>query len=261
MIFEKTHTLTIQTPEGVHFSLNLAGPVTRFLAWAIDFGVIMVASIFINRLVMIFGVISYDIASAVSIVAYFILSIGYSIILEWFWQGRTLGKRLLRLRVMDVQGLRLRFNQIVIRNLLRFIDSIPAFYLVGGVACLVTAKAQRLGDVAANTIVVRTPVIHEPDLDQILSEKFNSFRNYPHLEARLRQRVTPAQADIALQALLRRDDMDPVARIAFFKDMASGFKRVVEFPEEATDGLSDEQYIRNIVEVLFRKRMTAGSDV
>jgi hypothetical protein len=155
---------------------------------------------------------------------------------------------------MDVQGLRLRFSQVVIRNLLRFVDSLPAFYMVGGIACLISQRAQRLGDFAANTIVVWNPRISEPDLDQLLEGKYNSFHDYPHLEARLRQHVTPQQAGIALQAVLRRDELTPQARIELFRDLASHFKRIVAFPEEATEGISDEQYLRNVVDVLFPSR-------
>jgi len=51
--------------------------------------------------------------------------------------------------------------------------------------------AAAAGDLAANTIVVRHPAAAEPDFEKILPGKFNSFREYPHLAARLRQNVTP----------------------------------------------------------------------
>src|SRR5262249_10287845 len=168
--------------------------------------------------------ISVDIAKAVTLLCYFVLSVGYGMILEWHWRGQTLGKRLLRLRVVDAQGLRLQFSQVAIRNLLRFVDSLPFFYLLGGMACLFSRRAQRLGDFAANTIVVRTPQVAEPDLDQLLAGKYNSLRDYPHLEARLRQRVSPADAGIALQALLRRELLEPAARVELFSEIAQHFK-------------------------------------
>ena len=159
---------------------------------------------------------------------------------------------LFHLRVMDAQALRLQFSQIVIRNLLRFIDSLPIFYLVGGLACLITRHAQRLGDLASNTVVVWTPPIPEPHLDQLLKDKYNSFHDFPRLEARLRQRASPQEAGVALQALLRRDKLDPQARVDLFEDIASHFRALVEFPQEAVHGISDEQYVRNIVDVLYR---------
>jgi uncharacterized RDD family membrane protein YckC len=246
--------LTIKTPEGIKFSLRLAGPVTRFLSWAVDLGTVFAIISILNVVLGIFGVISRDLAVAANIVAFFLVSIGYGIITEWYWQGQTLGKKLLRLRVMDEQGLRLQFSQIVIRNLLRFIDSLPALYLVGGLFCLFNKRAQRLGDFAANTIVIWAPHVDEPDLNQLLEDKYNSFRAYPHLEARLRQHITPAEAQIAIQSIVRRDDLDPQARIALFRELTAYFKTIVNFPQEATDGLSDEQYVRNLVEAIFRPK-------
>jgi uncharacterized RDD family membrane protein YckC len=250
----RINTLTIKTPEGIEFSLRLAGPVTRFLAWAVDLGTVIAIISILNVAVGILGVISRDLAMAANIVAFFVVFIGYGILTEWYWQGQTLGKKLLRLRVMDEQGLRLQFSQIMIRNLLRFIDSLPALYLVGGLVCLFNKRAQRLGDFAANTIVVWSPYVSEPDLNQLLKGKYNSFREYPHLEARLRQHITPAEAQIAVQSIVRRDDLDPQARVELFRELTSYFKTVVRFPQEATDGIPDEQYVRNVVEAIFKAK-------
>jgi uncharacterized RDD family membrane protein YckC len=248
---EKTNTLLIKTPEGIIFSILLAGPVTRFLAWTIDLAVIISASSVVGAMLGIFGIVSIDFANALAILAYFLISIGYGILAEWYWKGQTIGKRLLRLRVMDVHGLRLQFSQIMIRNLMRFVDSLPGLYALGGVACLLSKRAQRLGDVAANTIVVRNQKITHPDLKQLVSGKYNSLRDYPHLVARLRQKVTPQDAGIALQSLLRRDSLQPQARVELFEQIYSHFRSIVEFPEEATYGITDEQYVRNVVDILY----------
>lgn len=257
MLQGKTNALTVKTPEGIAFSLLLAGPITRFLAWAVDVACILVIVQIVGVLLGVLGVISRDLALGVPIIAYFVISIGYGITMEWYWHGQTLGKRLLRLRVIDEQGLRLQFSQIVVRNLLRSVDSMPAFYVVGGLACLISRRGQRLGDFAANTIVVWNPRISEPNLNQLLAGKFNSFRDYPHLEARLRQNISPQETGIALQALLRRNELDPPARAELFRDIASHFRSIVAFPQEATDGLSDEQYVRNVVDALFRPHPAA----
>ena len=254
MNHNNTNTMNIRTPEGIVFSLHLAGPITRFLAWVIDLFFIMVVTNVTSAVVGLVGIISWDIAAALSVLGYFIVSMGYGVVMEYFWRGQTLGKRLFSLRVMDVQGLNLEFSQIVIRNLLRFVDSLPLFYLVGGVTSVISSKAQRLGDIAANTIVVRNPTRLEPDLDQVLPDKYNSFHDHPLLEARLRKHVTPQQAGIALQALFRREQLDPEARIELFQEIAAYFKKVVAFPQETQDGISDEQYVRNLVDTLFRPK-------
>ena len=249
---ESKNALRIRTPEGVTFSLELASPVARCLACAVDLACVSVASNAVGTALGVLGFVSRDLALSLAIVAYFAISIGYGIALEWLWRGQTLGKRLLRLQVMDENGLRVRFPQIAIRNLLRFADMLPAYYLVGGVACLASRRCQRLGDVAAGTVVVRHPVLREPDLEELLPEKYNSFRDYPHLEARLRQATSPAEAGLALEALVRRNEFDPSARLRLFARLAEHFRKLVAFPEPATQGLTDEQYIRNVVEVLFR---------
>jgi uncharacterized RDD family membrane protein YckC len=250
----KTNTLQIRTPEGVVFSELLAGPVIRFLAWAVDLLCITALMMILGFLLTVLELLSADVAGAAYALGYFAISIGYGIGCEWLWRGQTVGKKLLRLRVMDAEGLRLQFGQIVIRNLLRFVDTLPLLYFVGGVACWLSRKNQRLGDLAANTVVVRNPRVAEPDLDQLLAGRYNSLRQYPHLEARLRQRVTPAEAAIASQALLRREDFDPYARVELFEDLAKHFQAKVEFPSEATEGVSDEQYARNVADVLYRTR-------
>ena len=250
----KTSALEIRTPEGVLFSQLLAGPVTRAAAWAVDVTCIGALLTVLSFLLLPLQIISPNLGAAAATLGYFGLSIGYGVACEWWWRGQTVGKRILRLRVVDAEGLRLQFNQIVTRNLLRFVDSLPLFYFVGGLVCWFSPKCQRLGDIAANTIVIRQPRLAQPDLDQLLAGKYNSLRQHPHLAARLRQRVSPAEAAVALQALLRRDEFEPVARVELFGELAAHFRGLVELPSEALEGITDEQFLRNVVDVVYRSR-------
>lgn len=244
--------MTIHTPEGLTFALRLGGPLVRLLAFLVDLMCIAVLTRVITALFGLIGLISADVYSALSILTYFAVSMGYGMVLEWTWHGQTVGKRLLGLRVMDAQGLSLGFYQVALRNLLRLVDILPAFYLLGGLCMLISPVNQRLGDLAAGTIVVWTPATPQPDLSQLFAGKFNSFRAYPHLCARLRQKTTPAEADLALAALLRRESLEPQARVSLFSAIAAHFRNRVTFPDDATVGLSDEQITRNLVEILFR---------
>jgi len=250
-MIKSSGTLRVQTPEGISFSFLLATPVSRLLAWVIDLACIVGATGVITRFLSLLKVLSPDVAQAATVVIYFVISIGYGIAFEWYWRGQTLGKRTLRLRVLDAQGLHLKFDQVVLRNLFRFVDGLPVFYMLGGVACLLTRNAQRIGDIAANTIVVRNPKPEQPDVEQLLRSKYNSFRDYPHLAARLRQRVPSDAVRIALEALIRREEFDPQARVALFAEIVASFRSIVEFPPEATEQISDEQYVRNVLELLF----------
>lgn len=244
--------LRIRTPEGITFAYSLAGPVTRCLAWAIDMAVLFTLGFIASMSLGSAGLIAPDLIQAATAIAFFAVPIAYGIVLEWFWRGQTVGKMMLRLRVMDADGLRLQFHQVLMRNIVRFADLLPGCYLVGGVASLLSRKAQRLGDLAAGTIVVHHRQSIEPDLEQLLGTKFNSLRAHPHLCGRLRQRTSPDQARLALQALMRRDDFEPAARVQLFAEMAAHFKTLAHFPPDVLEALPDEQFIRNVVDILYR---------
>ncbi len=246
-------TLTIRTPEGVAFAVPLAGLVTRMLAYCIDLACISVVTGMAGHLLSGMAGLSVDAVRALTVLTYLLISIGYAIALEWFWRGQTLGKRALRIRVMDRDALRLRPSQVILRNLIRAVDMLPVLYAVGGVACLLTRHAQRLGDLAANTVVVRAATLQIPDLSQIHASRFNSLREHAHLAARLRRRVTPELAAVGLEAILRRDSLEPADRLKLFEDLARAMKSLVEFPAESTETLADEHYVRNVLEIVFTR--------
>lgn len=244
--------LEIRTPEGVVFSLPLAGPVSRLFAWCIDGVIIIAAGIGMSLALMPLGIISPDLAMAVQVLGYFVLSIGYGIVTEWYWRGQTIGKRALKLRVMDEAGLALQPSQIVLRNLLRSVDALPGLYLLGGAFMLLSRHGQRLGDYAANTVVVVARQERLPDVEPLLEERYNTLRDEPHLAARLAQRLTPEEATLGLRALLRRNQLDPDARVRLFHELADLYRAKVPFPDAVVEHLADEQYVRNVVDVVFR---------
>lgn len=246
-----SNVLTIRTPEGISFSMVLAGPVIRFLAWGIDACAVAVLTIVVGAIASLVGAVNADISIALSIGSVFVISLSYGITLEWFWRGQTIGKRLLKLRVVDDQGLNLSFDQVVMRNLLRIVDRLPVLYLLGGFVCWISRYNQRLGDHAAGTVVMRVPSMEEPVAAAVLGGKFNSFRNFPHLEARLRQSATPREAALALESVVRRDELEPESRIELFNELAEHFREQVTFPDEAVLGMTDEQYVRNVVDSIY----------
>ena len=144
--------LMLRTPEGVLFSLRLASPITRLLAALVDMACVSVLTTVVSTLVKILALFSRDLAGAIWILAAFIIATAYPMLTEWLWRGQTLGKRLFRLRVMDVDGLNLHVSQVVLRNLLRAIDMLPVFYLVGGAAAMLTRHVQRR---SAEFVIVR----------------------------------------------------------------------------------------------------------
>ena len=257
------NTLLVRLPEGVAFSLPLAGPVTRFLAWLVDCAATLLLFNLIQWFVLPLLVISEDFAGAVATLLFFAVPILYGIGFEGFWRGQTPGKRLLRLRVADVRGLRLRFSQVVVRNLLRPVDALPGFYLVGGAACFLSRRCQRLGDLAADTVVIRVRPAPEPDLRGLLmaGKKYNSLHAHPVLSARLRSRVGPAEAAVLLGALGRREELEPSARVEIFAELAGRLRATLgggELPEDLREGLTDEQFVRNAADVLHESKTRQG---
>lgn len=251
---ERTQHWRVRTPEGVAFSFRLASPALRGVALVIDFFVVSVAWSIVSVFLRLLNLISPDFAGMLAWIVYFLLSQGYRIAAEWLWRGQTLGKRVMRLRVVDEQGLRLTFAQIALRNLLRFVDVLPVAYLVGGASALLGRRAQRLGDLAAGTLVVWEPSEPLPDLAALRGEKYNSLRSHPPLVARLRQIVSPEEARAAWQALARRDRLEVPARVRLFAELAQHFRSLTPFPVDTIEGVSDEQLVRNVVDILFLTR-------
>ena len=85
----KLNTLLIKTPDGIVFSQLLAGPVTRFLAWAIDLACIAVIGGFSGTFLQLLGLVSADFARALSIVVYFV----FRSVTALLWSGAGAGRR------------------------------------------------------------------------------------------------------------------------------------------------------------------------
>lgn len=255
--FQRSHVV-IQTPEGITFRLPLAAPSARFFALLIDFATI---SVIVSILTAILGLFQiFEVADLVSskfrealvIFAGFATYLCYWPVFEHFWNGQTPGKRVMQIRVTDLHGMRLSFAQVVVRNLIRPVDMLPLFYLVGALSTLISPRMQRLGDIAANTIVISSRRPRQPALDRLAPLPHNSMRAYPWIEARLRRQTTAEEASLLVQALLRRENLDPVARISVFRELVSAFRAKTAIPDEATAGLTDEQLARSLVESLYR---------
>ena len=87
----KTSTLLIRTPEGIVFSQLLAGPMSRFLAWLIDFCIVLCATIAVGTLLTLLDLVAEGFAQAIGVLLQFALMLGYGIYFEWFKRGQTIG--------------------------------------------------------------------------------------------------------------------------------------------------------------------------
>jgi uncharacterized RDD family membrane protein YckC len=138
-------------------SLTLAGVGSRFIAASVDAAIeaaVLVALALLIFLTDGFGA-GADAAAAIYAAVAFLFFWGYDVAFEVLASGRTPGKRWNGLRVVRSGGQPIGFLASATRNLLRLIDWLPSFYLVGIVSIFATAKNQRLGDIVAGTVVLR----------------------------------------------------------------------------------------------------------
>lgn len=159
--------LEVETPDHVVLRYDLAGAGNRGFAAVLDFAIALLIA-FAGFMLLGLGGRMLRIADALTEESFFalgglaliltlVLIWGYFILLEWLWNGQTIGKRLFKLRVINEDGSPAGFTAVLIRNLLRLVDFLPGFYGLGVLVIVLSPKSQRLGDLAAGTYVVRAP--------------------------------------------------------------------------------------------------------
>lgn len=145
--------LTITTPEGVELDLVLAGIGSRFIAALLDLlirGLAALAGVLLASALLDGGVLTLVLS-----VGAFLILFAYDVAFEVLAGGRTPGKRWTGLRVVRESGAPATFVISAIRNVLRIADFLPATYAIGMLSIFLTRRNQRLGDLAAATVVVR----------------------------------------------------------------------------------------------------------
>jgi len=171
--------VTVRSPEGVELEFEIAGPALRMAAYALDLVlvVLVAAAVFITAILVLpllpfiqaqlaaIGAQLSDPRNAMRVllplfVLLYVLMSFSELLYFGLWEalsrGRTPGKYLMRLRVVGVDGQPLEPKAALLRNALRIVDALPAWYLCGLVAMVASRTGQRLGDHAAGTWVIRT---------------------------------------------------------------------------------------------------------
>ncbi|MEM8685643.1 MAG: RDD family protein [Pseudomonadota bacterium] len=145
-------TFDIATPEGVELQLPVAGLAPRSLAWLIDSAIKFVIFFTVQLVAELLG----DFGMGVLALNAFAVLWLYNVLFEVFMNGATPGKRVLGLRVVNADGTPVGWSGSIVRNLIRPVDVLPGVYTIGLISVLLTSNLQRLGDLAANTVVVFT---------------------------------------------------------------------------------------------------------
>jgi len=240
--------LTIVTPEHVHVRLEPAGAGSRFLAILIDSAITTGIGLALFRVLTLF--LPTGIGVAIFITAQFVITWGWHIYFETRHQGRTPGKRALRLRVVDARGLPVSLYQSLVRNITRVLDFAPAFYGLAAIVSLVSPARRRLGDIVADTIVIRD-ARSLAYRGQLAAERRQNVLRTPRVLRLIRHRISLEERELLLSLCLRAGRMTPAARYDLMEEVAGVYREKLGIEEEQMSG---ENLVRDLTAVLFQAR-------
>ena len=243
-------TVRIATPEGVELELPLAGIGSRLTARILDHliqAVVAIATVFIiNR--------SVDTESSgeafvaiIGILIFFTIFWVYDVVFEAFAGGRTPGKRAVGIRVVGSRGEPIGFPAAAVRNLLRFVDEYLTLWIVALISMARSERNQRVGDMAAGTMVVRERlsevgadasigVAHLDDLEQAATWDTTA--------------ISDAELAAARRFLERRYEVDPQSRLKLAADLRDRLQPKVAGAQGVR---SAEQFVEILVAVKARR--------
>lgn len=223
----------LRTPEQIDLQYDLAGLGSRSLAMLVDAsiqGVIILALVFVFGFgtALLGGTFFRDssmalvaVAAAIGLLLAFLIIWGYFIFFELTWNGQSPGKRVAGLRVLTTRGEPVTLVHSLVRNVVRLVDLLPSAYMAGAISILLTRRSQRLGDLAAGTVVVRER--HEP-LPQPL----------PPLDPRyglpewIASAFTVEESQLAREFLLRAHTLTDIRRYELGERLAQTFRARLE---------------------------------
>ncbi len=254
-------TLEIITPEQVAIRYELAGFGSRAVAAALDFcwqlliyfGIISL--IFLIRWLFPVSWLVYPSTGMVigffGILLFFV-TLGYYSYFETVWSGETPGKRKIGLRVIKEGGYPVDLRAVLLRNLVRVVDALPVGYGVAFVAVMVGARYQRLGDLAAGTLVVRKG--EEDEENSLVS--FGAAQVFRLLEGGVLSqvnRVERNELEMVQQFLSRRSALPFALRAQFAQRLSEPLMEKIGF-KISESGVDYERWLEE-VELACRRRV------
>jgi uncharacterized RDD family membrane protein YckC len=235
-LIETEETLIIETPERVPLEFALASIGNRFLAVAIDhfiqfLSIILVAWLLLSLSTTSVGQADVGVSQwfdempkwtmAIMVLAIFLIFASYFIFFEWFWDGQTPGKRLMKLRVIRDDGRPITLWEAIARNLLRVFDAAPGFavpiYSVGLIVIFLSGRDQRVGDIFAGTVVIReraddAPTFAETFSNPVSDTAFHRVQKKMDVAADI-GKLTDGEMEVVESFLRRRWDLSDRQRL------------------------------------------------
>jgi uncharacterized RDD family membrane protein YckC len=206
--------LSIDTPEQIALEFHLATIGSRFLALAVDTLIQALGAAVLLAVALAAGFVAGPFWSgaptwvfAVVLLGWFTIYYGYFALFESVWNGQTPGKRMLGLRVIHTSGRPVSVYEAVLRNIVRIVDQMPGIYAVAMVSVFLTERSQRLGDLAASSVVVHER-LSEGETARV------EIRAHDPAAPRYGASRLPEQEFLVVETFLRRrHELDGYARV------------------------------------------------
>jgi uncharacterized RDD family membrane protein YckC len=239
------NTTDVETPERIRFRHRVAGPVRRGLAYLLDLAIRAAVIVILGMLAMGAGGLGNaggKASGGLMLLLLFVFEWAWNVLFETFWRGRTIGKRILGLRVVRDGGYPVGFIDSMLRNVMRAADFLPVGYVLGLLVMAGDRRCRRLGDLIAGTMVViesevvlPPPLVlsppataeelgalpHRPPLNLDEAEAIELFLRRPHLSSE--RRIELAEMIVPLLAdRLDVETRDPVRFLAIVHQRAVG---------------------------------------
>ncbi|MEX1003991.1 MAG: RDD family protein [Acidimicrobiia bacterium] len=230
--------ISISTPEGLDIELNLAGLGSRIAAAIVD--TVILGFVLTLAAFGMFGLADWFssplLAIGIGWLVVTLLVIGYFVVFEVFNDGKTPGKSMFGIRVLGLDGEPVGFGPSMVRNLLRLVDLFPVLPILGPIAILVSDRNQRIGDLAARTLVVRLDRSHQAAAAMPVLDPRATSWDVSGLES--------ADLDLARRFVARRSDLTPHKRQEHAEVIAARLRtRVPGLPTDVSDEWVVEQVL------------------
>jgi uncharacterized RDD family membrane protein YckC len=149
-------TIRITTSQNIDIDYELGGLGERIVASLIDFGMFFLIYILVAILGISMAAINSNPSFFILFIVYAVLYVFYDLLCEIFMNGQSVGKKVMKIRVISLDGAQPKISQYLLRWLFRIIEMGASFGSIALVVAAISPKVQRIGDLVAGTILIRT---------------------------------------------------------------------------------------------------------
>jgi len=243
-----TRPAAVVIPEAVPLDLETASIGSRFLGLLIDWSI--QGALLLVLLIIVSNASVGWLGTTIVFILIFLIIWGYPIALETLWRGRTVGKVALGLRVVTKEGGQIGFRHAAIRSALGIVDFALSSGAVAVICVLLTRDNQRLGDLAAGTVVLRERTGLRRPTPTTFSAPYglDAYTDSLDLAA-----LGPAEYGVVRSFLLRAPSLPPAVRARLAAQVGETIAKRVQPPPPP--GVPAEVFLASVA-AAYRKRGT-----